>query len=158
MLGVPSSVPLKASKSALKIAAQDHEVRSAQIPATADKPRVATAIVYCDASKPREKKNLNMFSGRIAEVTCPIEVPPVADRGLVTQATLAVGQQDIDSSGLQAPNGIDVMGASSEQLILESECFELTVDAEVIFQLNYGALVRAMTSPFVTKVMVPASV
>jgi len=86
------------------------------------------------------------------------EVPPVADRGLVTQAILAVGQQDIDPSGLQAPDGMDVMGASSDHLILESERFALTVGAEVIFQLNYGALVRAMTSPFVTKVTEPALV
>jgi len=84
------------------------------------------------------------------------EVPPVIDRGLVTQAILAVGQQDIDPSGLQAPDGMDVMGASSDHLILESERFELMVGAEVIFQLNYSALVRAMTSPFVAKVTVPA--
>jgi len=83
------------------------------------------------------------------------EVPPVADRGLVTQAILAVGQQDVDPTGLLAPDGMDVMGASSDHLILESERFELTVGAEVIFQLNYGAVVRAMTSPFVTKVMEP---
>jgi len=53
---------------------------------------------------------------------------------------------------------MDVMGASSDHLILESEQRELTVGAEVIFQVNYGALVRAMTSPFVTKVMEPALV
>ena len=86
------------------------------------------------------------------------EVPPVIDRGMVTQAILAVGQQDVDPSGLQAPNGMDVMGASSDHLILESERSELTVGAEVMFQVNYGALVRAMTSPFVTKVMEPALV
>jgi len=95
-------------------------------------------------------------SGTIAQ-TAFGEVPPSTDRGLVTQAILAVGQQDIDPSGLQAPTGIDVMGASSDHLILESDCFELSVGAEVIFQLNYSALVRALTSPFVTKVMTPAS-
>ena len=95
-------------------------------------------------------------SGTIAQ-TAFGEAPPVTDRGLVTQAILAVGQQDIDPFGLQAPTGIDVMGASSDHLILESDCFELSVGAEVIFQLNYSALVRAMTSPFVTKVMTPAS-
>ena len=86
------------------------------------------------------------------------EAPPVNDRGLVTQAIVAIGRQDIDPSGLQAPPGIDVMGASSDHLILESDRFELSVGAEVIFQLNYSALVRAMTSRFVTKVMTPASV
>jgi predicted amino acid racemase len=98
----------------------------------------------------------SMPSGTIAQNAFG-EVPSVTDRGLVTQAILAVGQQDIDPSGLQAPDGIDIMGASSDHLILESECFELRVGAEVIFQLNYGALVRAMTSPFVTKLMQPAS-
>jgi predicted amino acid racemase len=86
------------------------------------------------------------------------KIPPVTDRGLVTQAILAVGQQDIDPSGLQAPTGIDVMGASSDHLILECDCFQLSVGAEVVFQLNYSALVRAMTSPFVAKVMMPASI
>ena len=95
-------------------------------------------------------------SGTIAQ-TAFGEAPRVTDRGLVTQAILAAGQQDIDPSGLQAPTGINVMGASSDHLILESDCFELSVGAEVVFQLNYSALVRAMTSPFVTKVMMPVS-
>lgn len=91
-------------------------------------------------------------SGRIAQ-TAFGEGLPVIDRGLITQAILAVGQQDIDPFGLQAPAGIDVMGASSDHLILESDNFELSVGAEVAFQLNYSALLRAMTSPFITKVM-----
>ncbi|MEN8728728.1 MAG: alanine/ornithine racemase family PLP-dependent enzyme, partial [Desulfuromonadales bacterium] len=41
-------------------------------------------------------------SGIIAQ-TAFGEAPPVTDRGLVTQSILAVGQQDIDPSGLQAP-------------------------------------------------------
>ena len=85
------------------------------------------------------------------------EAPVVADRGLVTQAILAIGQQDIDPCGLTAPAGIDIMGASSDHLILESDRFELAVGAEVSFQLNYSALVRAMTSPFVAKVVTSAS-
>jgi predicted amino acid racemase len=95
-------------------------------------------------------------SGTIAQ-TAFGKAPPVTDRGLVTQAILAVGQQDIDPYGLNAPAGIDVMGASSDHLILESDRFELSVGAEVSFQLNYSALVRAMTSPFVTKIITSAS-
>lgn len=90
--------------------------------------------------------------GRIAQ-TAFGEGLPLIDRGLIKQAILAVGHQDIDPFGLQAPAGIDVMGASSDHLILESHNFELSVGAEVAFQLNYSALVRAMTSPFIAKVM-----
>jgi len=95
-------------------------------------------------------------SGRIAQNAFG-EAPSVIDRGLVTQAILAIGQQDIDPSGLRAPSGIDVMGASSDHLILESDDAALSVGEEVVFQLNYSALVRAMTSPFVTKMMTPSS-
>lgn len=95
-------------------------------------------------------------SGQIAQNAFG-ETPIVADRGQVTQAILAIGRQDTDPDGLQAPAGIDVMGGSSDHLILESDSADLSVGAEVVFQLNYSALVRAMTSPFVTKVMMPAS-
>ena len=43
--------------------------------------------------------------------------------------------------------------ASSDHLIAESGHNYLSVGAEIAFQLNYSALVRAMTSPFVAKVV-----
>lgn len=79
------------------------------------------------------------------------EAPPVEDRGLVRQSILAIGRQDVDPCGIQAPAGMEIMGASSDHLILESHDQELTVGTEVTFQLNYSALVRAMTSSFVAK-------
>jgi predicted amino acid racemase len=91
-------------------------------------------------------------TGAIAEAAFG-EAPPVSDRGCVMQSILAIGQQDVDPGGLQAPVGIKVQGASSDHLILESDCHALPVGAEVAFQLNYSALLRAMTSPFVSKVM-----
>ena len=36
---------------------------------------------------------------------------------------------------------------------MDSGSTRLAVGAEITFQLNYSALVRAMTSPFVSKVM-----
>ncbi len=51
MLEVPLSASLNAPKSALKIVAQNDNVRSVQLRATADKPRgVITAIIYCEAN------------------------------------------------------------------------------------------------------------
>ncbi len=75
----------------------------------------------------------------------------VTNRGNIFQTILAIGHQDIDPAGLQTPTGIEILGASSDHLIVESQgC--LPVGTEISFQLNYSALVRAMTSPFVTKV------
>ena len=77
--------------------------------------------------------------------------PLVTNRGNIFQTILAIGHQDIDPNGLQAPGGIEILGASSDHLIVESgRC--LPVGTEISFQLNYSALVRAMTSPFVIKV------
>jgi len=80
------------------------------------------------------------------------EALPLSDRGPVRQSILAIGMQDIDPCGMQAPTGIEVLGASSDHLIIESTENNLLVGEEVAFQLNYSALVRAMTSPFVSKV------
>ncbi len=91
-------------------------------------------------------------SGTIAQ-TAFGEASPVIDRGLVAQSILAIGRQDTDPHGLIPPAGIEIMGASSDHLIVVSNSCKLPVGSEVAFQLNYGALVHAMTSPFVSKVI-----
>ena len=78
------------------------------------------------------------------------EKTSTTDRGCIPQAILAIGHQDTDPYGLQPPSEIEIIGASSDHLIVESS---IPVGAEITFQLNYSALVRAMTSPFVAKVM-----
>ena len=115
-----------------------------------------TDAITLSAEVIEAKVKPSLPSGTIAQ-TAFGEAPPVTDRGLVTQAILAIGQQDIDPGGLNAPAGIDVMGASSDHLILESTDIDIPVGGEVTFQLSYSALVRAMTSPFVAKVVRPAS-
>ena len=77
--------------------------------------------------------------------------PDVVDRGAVAQAILAIGVQDIDPCGLRPPEGTEILGSSSDHLITTSTVESAPVGAEMIFQLDYSALVRAMTSPFVTR-------
>lgn len=76
-----------------------------------------------------------------------------SDRDDINQAILAVGRQDADPCGLRPCAGIAVLGASSDHLVADSGCHPLAVGDEITFQLNYSALVRAMTSPFVAKVV-----
>ncbi len=80
---------------------------------------------------------------------------PVARHGLVMQSIVAIGRQDTDPDGLCAPPGIEITGASSDHLILVSPGDPLPVGKEVAFELNYNALVLAMRSPFVAKVLKP---
>ena len=76
------------------------------------------------------------------------------DRGSSTRAILAVGVQDVDPAGLEPPAGIEILGASSDHLVLDVGTDELPVGAEVRFGVNYSALLRAMTSPFVQRELV----
>lgn len=79
------------------------------------------------------------------------EVQPSIDRGKVKQIILAIGRQDIDPDGLQAPTGIEILNASSDHLVAESTKDDLVIGQEITFQINYSALLCAMTSPFVSK-------
>lgn len=90
--------------------------------------------------------------GRLAQ-TAFGDQPTAADRGQISQALLAIGRQDVDPDGLAPPPGIEILGASSDHLVVDSGLTGLSVGNQVTFQLNYSALVRAMTSPFVAKVM-----
>ena len=90
--------------------------------------------------------------GNIAQ-TAFGEPQPTTDRGPIPQTILAIGLQDIDPCGLVPPPGVKIVGASSDHLIIETRQFEPNVGAEIEFQLNYSSLLRAMTSPYVAKVM-----
>ena len=83
--------------------------------------------------------------------------PPDEDRGTIAQSILAIGCQDIDPDGLLPPAGITVLGASSDHLIVDTGTRRFPVGAEIKFQPTYSALLRAMTSPFVSKVVTAAA-
>ena len=80
---------------------------------------------------------------------------PSPDHGDTARAILAVGRQDVDPEGLAAPVGFEILGASSDHLVLDAGSRPPAVGAEVRFQLDYSALVRAMTSPFVERAFTP---
>lgn len=83
--------------------------------------------------------------------------PPIRGASrLRRQALVAIGQQDVDPQGLIPPAGALVVGASSDHLVLDVGDLTLAVGDELSFAPNYSALVRAMTSPFVTKVYTSA--
>ena len=75
------------------------------------------------------------------------------DNGLISQALLAAGEQDIDPNGLLPPDYMEIIGASSDHLILNAGSQQLPIGSEIKFIPNYSALLRAMTSPFVSKVI-----
>lgn len=78
--------------------------------------------------------------------------PIVCDRGRIAQSLLAIGRQDVDTEGLASPMGVSILSACSDHLVVESPLGLLPIGEELVFWPNYSALVRTMTSPFITKV------
>ena len=67
------------------------------------------------------------------------------------QVIVALGTQDLDVEGLVAPLGFEIVGVSSDHLVLRTASSALEVGDELRFDVNYSALLRSMTSPFVTR-------
>lgn len=75
----------------------------------------------------------------------------IIDRGDVTQAILALGRQDVDPHGLISPEGLSIISASSDHIVIESNNTPLEIGQEIEFNIDYVGLLSAMTSPFVKK-------
>ena len=78
-------------------------------------------------------------------------IPEFQDHGPIWRAILGIGLQDIQVSGLTPRLDIDILGASSDHIIVNAKRIELNVGDELKFDLNYGALLAAMTSSYVFK-------
>lgn len=78
-------------------------------------------------------------------------IPQFQDRGQMSRAILGVGNQDVLVAGLIPMLDIEILGSSSDHTILDAKKSNLMVGDEVTFNLNYGALLSVMTSPYVYK-------
>ncbi len=78
-------------------------------------------------------------------------IPTFIDRGIRRRVIVAIGRQDVLASDLSPSQDVEILGSSSDHLVLDSERCDLQVGNEVQFDLNYGGLLAAMTSPFVKK-------
>lgn len=79
--------------------------------------------------------------------------PGFSDGGVINHSLLGIGRQDVLVSGLVADSdSIEILGSSSDHMVVASKNERLRIGDEVTFQVDYGALLTAMTSPFVEKV------
>lgn len=85
------------------------------------------------------------------------ELPSHVGTGDVRQSILAIGRQDVDPDGLAVPPGTRILGTSSDHLVVDTGDVAREVGEELQFDVDYSALVRAMTSPFVAKVFRPST-
>jgi predicted amino acid racemase len=95
-------------------------------------------------SKPRGKICQDAFGN----------VPEFQDRGPIRRAILGIGRQDVLVTGLSPCIDIEILGASSDHVIVDARELDLKVGEEVELDVDYGALLAAMTSPYVDKEIV----
>ncbi len=79
------------------------------------------------------------------------------DRGTIRQALLGIGKQDVDPGGITPRIHVEVLGATSDHLVLDAGDTRLDVGSEVEFDVAYSALLRSMSSPYVDKTYTPAA-
>jgi predicted amino acid racemase len=79
------------------------------------------------------------------------KVPP--EDICIRQSIVALGLQDTDVEGLSLPSEYGAIGATSDHFIVETPGARLPIGAEITFQPNYSALMRAMAAPNIAKVM-----
>lgn len=79
------------------------------------------------------------------------QIPVFRDRGIHRRAIVALGKQDTLISGLSLNQDLEILGSSSDHLLLNTKKSNLRIGTEVQFNLNYGSLLAAMTSPFIKK-------
>jgi predicted amino acid racemase len=123
-----------AYKTGIKGAFNDAVILEAQIIEVQTKP-----------SLPLGERGINAFGER----------PVFKDRGMIRRAICAVGRQDLEAGGIiPLDGGIEILGASSDHLILNVDSSERDYKPgdTVSFIPNYTALLRLFTSPYIGRV------
>lgn len=80
--------------------------------------------------------------------------PSFLDRGVRERGIIALGRQDIQASGILLEKQTSILGVSSDHIIFDNENHEFRTGDEVRFDLDYGGLLAAMTSPFIHKKLI----
>lgn len=111
-------------------------------------PRLHTGAFKLVAEVIESKKKPSLPIGDICQDAFG-NVPRFQDQGIRQRVIIALGRQDIQVSSLKFNNRMKIIGSSSDHIILDSKIDNLQVGDEVSFNLDYGGLLSAMTSPYI---------
>ena len=106
---------------------------------------------FCFVAEVIESKKNHLFHMENRGKNAFGEILSFPDKGIIRRAIVGVGRQDILVSGLTPLKPLEIIGSSSDHIILDAKIIDLKPGDEVAFSLNYGAMLSAMTSPYVNK-------
>lgn len=73
------------------------------------------------------------------------------DKGIMQRGILNIGRQDVHVFGLKPLDPVEVLGSSSDHIVIDSTNSRLKLGDTISFSVDYGAMLSAMTSPYVAK-------
>ena len=124
---------------------------------TGDGPLIAANAITLVAEVIEAKAKPSQPWGQRRRTSFPTQLPlpqlPGAHGGEL-RVLVAIGEQDVDPRGLNPPDGVTIRGASSDHLVIGCGGPPAQVGDELRFGLSYSALLRAMTSPFVSRCLI----
>ena len=80
--------------------------------------------------------------------------PEFTDIDSIDRIIAGIGEQDVDTKAIEPRIKADILGASSDHLILHIKNNGIEVGSEIQFDIKYSALLRLSTSPYVKKVFI----
>ena len=80
--------------------------------------------------------------------------PEFTDIETINRIIVGIGEQDVDSKAIKPRIKADIIGASSDHLVLHVKSKSVEVGSEIQFDIKYSALLRLSTSPYVKKVFI----
>ena len=78
-------------------------------------------------------------------------IPGFQNQGNHQRVIIALGNQDAIPSGLKFGDQLNLLGSSSDHMILHSHCDNIQAGDEIRVNLKYDGLLSTMTSPFIRK-------
>ncbi len=120
----------------------------------ADLPRLHQDVLTLEAEVVEVKTKPSYPIGKLG-VNAFGQTVEYEDKGDILRVICAVGQQDADYAGLTPlDEGVSVIGASSDHLLLDATGKNVKVGDTLRFGVDYSAALRAFTSRYVEKVFV----
>ena len=103
---------------------------------------VASGVTILDVRKPRDKKDLRMFSGRIAEVTCPRIAVLGTDSAVGKRTTATILTKALNDNGIKA-----VMVGTGQTGLIQGARYGVALDA-IPCQFCSGEMESAVLEAF----------
>lgn len=74
------------------------------------------------------------------------------DKGMMQRAIIGIGRQDVDCENLISDDSMNILGCSSDHLIVEIKKGDYKVGDKVTFKLNYAGILSLSTSRYIGRV------